>query len=333
MIFSALCGALIVALLVFHGVAQSLYRRSGRRSSASSACPIFAAGAIAQAAHQQIRRRISQRDRHHRARRQGGPPARGLHAHHRQRSGRAGARRIPVDRRNAGDGPVARRGRRQSSPSGCRSRKPIFSRSSSTSRRRPAAICRRRWAIFPACLRERKKMKGKIGAMSMEAKASAAIIGAVPFVVVGLLYAVEPRLCQSALDDDAWHDRLRRRHGLDGDRHRDDEEDDHFRLLNGREAMLDLLIAKLSDGHFVAGILVALRLRGDDIDRSDAAASDRQSRPPHESGEHRERKACANANANAWRSPRTRRTLRVAPKRLVQGCRRPVESGELARHR
>ena len=41
-------------------------------------------------------------------------------------------------------------------------------------------------------LRERKKMKGKIGAMSMEAKASAAIIGAVPFLVVGALYASSP---------------------------------------------------------------------------------------------------------------------------------------------
>jgi tight adherence protein B len=41
-------------------------------------------------------------------------------------------------------------------------------------------------------LRERKKMKGKIGAMSMEAKASAAIIGAVPFVVVALLYVSSP---------------------------------------------------------------------------------------------------------------------------------------------
>jgi tight adherence protein B len=41
-------------------------------------------------------------------------------------------------------------------------------------------------------LRERKKMKGKIGAMSMEAKASAAIIGAIPFVVVGLLYMSSP---------------------------------------------------------------------------------------------------------------------------------------------
>jgi len=41
-------------------------------------------------------------------------------------------------------------------------------------------------------LRERKKMKGKIGAMSMEAKASAAIIGVVPFLVVGALYASSP---------------------------------------------------------------------------------------------------------------------------------------------
>ena len=42
-------------------------------------------------------------------------------------------------------------------------------------------------------LRERKKMKGKIGAMSMEAKASAAIIGAVPFVVTGAALSVFAR--------------------------------------------------------------------------------------------------------------------------------------------
>ena len=42
-------------------------------------------------------------------------------------------------------------------------------------------------------LRERKKMKGKIKAMAMEAKASAAIIGAVPFVVTGLLYLSSPK--------------------------------------------------------------------------------------------------------------------------------------------
>jgi tight adherence protein B len=42
-------------------------------------------------------------------------------------------------------------------------------------------------------LRERKKMKGKIKAMAMEAKASAAIIGAVPFVVTFLLYLSTPK--------------------------------------------------------------------------------------------------------------------------------------------
>jgi tight adherence protein B len=42
-------------------------------------------------------------------------------------------------------------------------------------------------------LRDRKKMKGKISAMSMEAKASAAIIGLIPFAVTALLYASSPR--------------------------------------------------------------------------------------------------------------------------------------------
>jgi tight adherence protein B len=42
-------------------------------------------------------------------------------------------------------------------------------------------------------LRERKKMKGKIKAMAMEAKASAAIIGAVPFIVTLLLYLSSPK--------------------------------------------------------------------------------------------------------------------------------------------
>jgi tight adherence protein B len=41
-------------------------------------------------------------------------------------------------------------------------------------------------------LRERKKMKGKIQAMSMEAKASAAIIGALPFIVAGLISVTSP---------------------------------------------------------------------------------------------------------------------------------------------
>ena len=41
-------------------------------------------------------------------------------------------------------------------------------------------------------LRERKKMRGKIAAMSMEAKASAGVIAALPFIVVSLLAIVAP---------------------------------------------------------------------------------------------------------------------------------------------
>jgi len=42
-------------------------------------------------------------------------------------------------------------------------------------------------------LRERKKMKGKIKALSMEAKASAAIIAALPFIVSGLVTLTSPK--------------------------------------------------------------------------------------------------------------------------------------------
>ena len=42
-------------------------------------------------------------------------------------------------------------------------------------------------------LRERKKMKAKVSAMSMEAKASAAVIGSLPFIVMILVYVSSPR--------------------------------------------------------------------------------------------------------------------------------------------
>ncbi|MEJ5020805.1 type II secretion system F family protein [Ochrobactrum vermis] len=42
-------------------------------------------------------------------------------------------------------------------------------------------------------LRDRKKMKAKVNALSMEAKASAAIIGALPFIVTILVYLTSPQ--------------------------------------------------------------------------------------------------------------------------------------------
>lgn len=41
-------------------------------------------------------------------------------------------------------------------------------------------------------LRDRKRMKARVQALSMEAKASAAIIGALPFIVAGLVYLASP---------------------------------------------------------------------------------------------------------------------------------------------
>jgi tight adherence protein B len=45
-------------------------------------------------------------------------------------------------------------------------------------------------------LRDRKKMKAKIQAMSMEAKASAMIIGSLPICVGGLVYLTSPDYIQ-----------------------------------------------------------------------------------------------------------------------------------------
>ena len=50
-------------------------------------------------------------------------------------------------------------------------------------------------------LRDRKKMREKIKAMSMEAKASAMIIGALPIGVMTLVYLTSPQLYRAFMDD------------------------------------------------------------------------------------------------------------------------------------
>ena len=70
-------------------------------------------------------------------------------------------------------------------------------------------------------LRDRKKMKAKIQAMSMEAKASAMIIGALPIAVMAARLDHEPELHLAALDpsdrpDDAGRLRDLDVHGLHG---------------------------------------------------------------------------------------------------------------------
>ena len=54
-------------------------------------------------------------------------------------------------------------------------------------------------------LRDRKKMKAKVQALSMEAKASAAIIGALPFIVTFLIYLSSPAYIMLLFTEQAGH--------------------------------------------------------------------------------------------------------------------------------
>ena len=84
-------------------------------------------------------------------------------------------------------------------------------------------------------LRERKKMKAKVQALSMEAKASAAIIGALPFIVAILVYLTSPHYMMILFTDTARppdHGRVR---DLDDDRHPGHAQHDQFRNLSGAE--------------------------------------------------------------------------------------------------
>ena len=81
-------------------------------------------------------------------------------------------------------------------------------------------------------LRDRKKMKAKIQAMSMEAKASASIIGALPICVGALVYLTSPDYIELL-----WTDRARPLHDgglrhVDGHRRLRHEADDQLRLLS-----------------------------------------------------------------------------------------------------
>lgn len=54
-------------------------------------------------------------------------------------------------------------------------------------------------------LRERRKMRAKVNALSMEAKASAAIIGALPFIVASLVYLTSPDYMMILFTDSRGH--------------------------------------------------------------------------------------------------------------------------------
>ena len=95
--------------------------------------------------------RVPERARHHRARRQVRPAAQRRHPADRQRSARAGARPSSAASSSPSRSACRCPKPRCACPRPCRARRPASSASSSRSRARPAAICRRRWAICRAC--------------------------------------------------------------------------------------------------------------------------------------------------------------------------------------
>ena len=80
-------------------------------------------------------------------------------------------------------------------------------------------------------LRDRKKMAEKIQAMSMEAKASAAIIGSLPPVVMVLVWLTTPDYIALLWTDRLGQFMLAVLRWLDDDRRARDEENDQLRLL------------------------------------------------------------------------------------------------------
>ena len=74
----------------------------------------------------------------------------------------------------------------------CLARRPASSASSSRSSQQAGGNLSEALGNLSRVLRDRKKMKAKVQALSMEAKASAVIIGALPFIVAILVYLSSP---------------------------------------------------------------------------------------------------------------------------------------------
>jgi tight adherence protein B len=124
-----------------------------------------------EAATQEIRAGISQFARHHHSRRQGRPAARRLPARHRHGGGAEAIERLP---------------QRIPTPEA------NFFAIVISIQQKSGGNLAEALANLARVLRERKKMRDKVKAISSEAKASAGIIGSLPIVVAGLVYLTSP---------------------------------------------------------------------------------------------------------------------------------------------
>ena len=221
-------------------------------------------------------------------------------AHHRQRSARAGAARnfARSSRRKRSGFRCRKRARKWLSA--CRSTRDEFlcdrHRHSVEGGRQPLRGGRQ--LVARPCAR-RKKMKGKISAMSMEALASAVIIGAGAVHRHRRALRVSPGLHRLLWTTQHGRIIVVIAHVLDEHRRRDDEEDDQLRFLTGRAPCLDTVLRNLGDPHFLAFLLAALGCAATVLIGVRAVAADRQSLAPNQGGQLRARThpPCASARS------------------------------------
>ena len=192
-------------------------------------------------------------------------------------------------------------------------------------------------------LRDRKKMKAKIQAMSMEAKASAVIIAALPFAVMILVYISSPNYIELLMDasDRPPDDGVLR--GVDVDRRLRDEEDDQFRFLahdpksghrfsdkvmrKRKSIVVEFLIEKLHDPKMMASVFAAIAAMATVITLAMPLLARNDLNTPHE---RRLGRAREDAPARA-RAARARRQGAAAPdaEAVHEAHRRPVQPQQM----
>ncbi len=106
-------------------------------------------------------------------------------------------------------------------------------------------------------LRDRKKLDGKIKAMSAEAKASAGIIGSLPFCVTALVYLTTPDYITLLFTHPTGHMIIGGSLHLDVHGHHGDEENDQLRFLSGAVPVGDIIAIVLEPRALLA-ILASL---------------------------------------------------------------------------
>ena len=106
-------------------------------------------------------------------------------------------------------------------------------------------------------LRDRKKMKAKIQAMSMEAKASASIIACLPIAVMVLVYITSPHYIELLWTHPTGRMMLAGSRGVDVHGRHGHAQDDQLRFLM-RNTMIDLIADNLTNTRVLAMVFAAI---------------------------------------------------------------------------